>query len=884
MILVSRILYIIWGGLAFFASLCCPEMPSVHVYDELLQKSNTTLFTQSKDPKNLRICLLNIHSVTSKKQLLLHDLEIMKPDVLCLTETWLKGKSSVKFPGYLWAGRNRTNGVGGGVGIAIRKQLAFKIRPDLTKKLKDIEGIWVEIFPRDSRFGSILILCIYRPPNQVKSKYEHFWRTLSTQMKSLVENGEKIYLLGDFNSRSNLFGDEMPRSINTSYINGQYASDLMIQLDLTLVNFGIPTRISENSSILDLILTTSPELVIGWSVERTDLSDHSFVIVELGYQTMISIDVFRKVLKLPKTEKEWKPVVSALEQNAQLFLQKWKIPCISFFQTNSGWHTTVENRKSHFLDVDCEDLNADFVKFYTTVQNEFIGFKTFSALKSVRLTPRILKLRAMVKRITKLMARRSKMRDRSALGNAIYSSYNRILKQNRDSLARELKQFQSMNWYNFTKTINITRGGKLCWGAFKRSRGAPVNVIPTLKLGSEQAIGDKQKVEVLANFFTFVRTSGKPPTPETLLGGNPNVLHFVASNYDAINGPYWTIADVFHAQNPLNLLAKEWNSRSLNVYFVMQELESALKQLSSRSSPGSDTVSYNVLKRMGPNCKLCVLYLFNVSWVNGHLPRHWKLGNIVAIFKVGKGNRSDPGNYRPITLLSCLGKTFERMISNRWRKFIERAGHFKHFQFGFRKKKNSESQVVRFVESVLDVLERKGICGAVFLDLKKAYDLLWREGLLYKLWLKGYRGRILWWIADFLKERKNRVVYNAVESSYLNSNDGTPQGAVLSTILWNFFIDDIFDDLSQEMPHLFLSLFADDSAIMVECHKISEINVQLTKALAFLHTWSERNRAHFSIKKCVSMLFSRGSRKTPISVFMNGQQLKDVSRNGHRYL
>ena len=99
-----------------------------------------------------------------------------------------------------------------------------------------------------------------------------------------------------------------------------------------------------------------------------------------------------------------------------------------------------------------------------------------------------------------------------------------------------------------------------------------------------------------------------------------------------------------------------------------------------------------------------------------------------------------------------------------------------------------------------------------------------------------------------------------------------------------FFFFNIFDDLSQEMHHLFMSLFAADSAIMVECHKISEINAQLTTSLSFLHTWSERNHAQFSIKKYVSILFSRGSSKTPISDFMSGQQLKDISRNGHRYL
>lgn len=150
-----------------------------------------------------------------------------------------------------------------------------------------------------------------------------------------------------------------------------------------------------------------------------------------------------------------------------------------------------------------------------------------------------------------------------------------------------------------------------------------------------------------------------------------------------------------------------------------------------------------------------VLTLINTAWENGQLPADWKHAVVVPILKPGKVATS-PGSYRPIALTSVLCKTMERMVTNRLVYMLERRDFFSPYQSGFGLGRSTMDSVLMLDLDVRRALANKEVVAAVFLDIEKAYDILWKDGLVVKLFDAGIRGRMLNWIRDFLKDRTYR--------------------------------------------------------------------------------------------------------------------------------
>jgi len=139
----------------------------------------------------------------------------------------------------------------------------------------------------------------------------------------------------------------------------------------------------------------------------------------------------------------------------------------------------------------------------------------------------------------------------------------------------------------------------------------------------------------------------------------------------------------------------------------------------------------------------------------------------------------------------------EKLVAVRLDAFLERRGVLRKYQFGFRKNLSASDQLLRFTEYVKSEFASGRMVGAVFMDISKAYDRVWRHGLMLKLCEIGLRGRLLWWICDLLKDRHCQVrVWGTLSKRHL-FKDGLPQGGVLSTRLWNIFYNDVLDGRQQ---------------------------------------------------------------------------------------
>jgi len=295
-----------------------------------------------------------------------------------------------------------------------------------------------------------------------------------------------------------------------------------------------------------------------------------------------------------------------------------------------------------------------------------------------------------------------------------------------------------------------------------------------------------------------------------------------------------------HHQNVLRWLQEEGartaahssKHSELNALFTLPELRDHLDSLRPKAE-GADSISTLFLQRGGRTVQETLLLLFNYSWAHGCMPLDWRSAEVLPLYK-GKGERSDANNYRPISLTSCAVRCLEGLIHQRLYPLAERLGMLSPMQFGFRHRRGTVDALFSLTEWVKSTLSCKGPASALaaFLDLAKAYDRTWQDGVLYRLAhgahdgaSEGIAGRAWAWIRAFLTGRRFRVRAGRCHSVWKFITASVPQGAVLSPLLFAIFLDPLLrallaPDLRRSIPGesgvhavIHAQLFADDAML-----------------------------------------------------------------------
>ena len=201
------------------------------------------------------------------------------------------------------------------------------------------------------------------------------------------------------------------------------------------------------------------------------------------------------------------------------------------------------------------------------------------------------------------------------------------------------------------------------------------------------------------------------------------------------------------------------------------------------------------------------MLLFNKSLSLGQVPSDWKMSNISAIFK-GKGDFSDPTNYRPISITSCIGKMLEKIFFKYLYNYLETNQLITNFQSGFRPKDSTVNQLLEIYHKIIESLDKQKEIKFIFCDISKAFDKVWHDGLLFKLKEYGITNNLLSWFKSYLSNRKQRVITEGFISNWENTLAGVPQGSVLGPYLFLIYINDIVKDINCN-----IRLFADDTSL-----------------------------------------------------------------------
>ena len=251
--------------------------------------------------------------------------------------------------------------------------------------------------------------------------------------------------------------------------------------------------------------------------------------------------------------------------------------------------------------------------------------------------------------------------------------------------------------------------------------------------------------------------------------------------------------------------------------FFIHELNCAIRQLKNKKAPGKDGISNEMIRHLGSVAKQKLLDICNLSWNTEEFPTSWKEAIIIPILKKGK-ERHSKTSYRPISLLSCPGKTTERMVNRRLQHHLETNGLLSPSKSDFRKNRSTEDQVTQLTQDIENGFQQKTKTLAVFVDLTKAFNKVWKESLHFKLLRKRVCGYMYSWIQSYLFKRSARVRLDGQTSSSVKIREGVPQGGVISPTLFIIFIDDICDQLSSNISR---ELHADDIALWTKTEQVT---------------------------------------------------------------
>ena len=145
--------------------------------------------------------------------------------------------------------------------------------------------------------------------------------------------------------------------------------------------------------------------------------------------------------------------------------------------------------------------------------------------------------------------------------------------------------------------------------------------------------------------------------------------------------------------------------------------------------------------------------MIDKSFADGVFPEVWKSAKVVALFKGGDKTLKD--NYRPISILPTISKIIERSVHVQLRSYLEKNKLLSQSQFGFRQKHSTSTALITFTDQILESMDKGYVTGAVFLDLRKAFDHLL---LINKLKGLGVVGKSLAWFCSYLSGRTQQTM------------------------------------------------------------------------------------------------------------------------------
>jgi len=299
--------------------------------------------------------------------------------------------------------------------------------------------------------------------------------------------------------------------------------------------------------------------------------------------------------------------------------------------------------------------------------------------------------------------------------------------------------------------------------------------------------------------------------------------------------------------------------------------------MKSKTSLDCDGLSSKLIKSVDEYISIPLTRVVNLSLASGIVPNAMKFAKVIPIFK--SGNVNTISNYRPISILPVVSKLLEKVVANKFAKFINDTNQYYEHQYGFRADNSTIHPIIHLLNRVAqenDTKDKK-LTMAVFLDLSKSFDTINHDILLTKFDRMGIRGTAKKWFESYLSDRRQCTFTHGTMSTLNLIHYGVSEGSILGPILFLLYINDI--GRATTLPVL---SFADDTTVSVSSASVEYLYTRMNTELIALSQWFMSKKLCLNALKTKYVIFRPFSNKRiPVNIknVINSQIIERISNN-----
>jgi hypothetical protein len=775
---------------------------------------------QALQQQGLKVGFINVCGMTQVKAgELTEAVHSLGVDILGVAETWEGKCKAGNIPGYTYIGKPRRAGMGGGVGFFINTVLEPLITPHINTQLP--EALWLEVANRQHADQPTFIGLVYIPPSSLTTAQlvQTTYQQLQADIQAFQLRGNTV-VIGDFNSRVGTadacgqhvgqLGEVVVDAAGRSMVAMLQATNMFSMNGRTVHpdahGSHIPqyTRvrqvthndtITEQCAVLDYVLAPAQ-----WALPASDQPHACKLHIESKW-TPQGADHLLMWMAIPlRTTRQDTPLHTRCRPNIHLLttpsdaLQDHRDAYAAAIATTcEGYEEWVQELQAQ---VSAGTITA--AEAVSQAKDDLIGRVHNAITASIGYkTPR--------------------GRGRTTQHSPLYTREVRAAVKQRRVAEQNMQTARTHNTTNpsaealtalqhaQTAYTTASRNVKTVVGEARKSQQATHihAVVQDMEAGNSR--GMWQGLRRLAG----QRTQGGGPqmlqdTQGVLTMGAQQMADILAAQYETTTNAQKFAQhagfDDQHKQQVEDSVAAyraehEEGPQGLACDISVDEVETHCRSLHNSKSPSPlDDINNELLKYGADAMYHALTSLYSLQFSTEHKAQ--TPGIIIPLYK-----KDDPTlavNYRPITLGSTIDKLYNTILNSRICQHLESSNGLHDAQHGFRAGRSAIDNIFMLTQVINARKHSKQDTYMLFLDIEKAYDSVWRAGLLYHLWSKGVTGKMFRVLAQMTDQPHSMVFHKGTYSSAFQPGMGWEQGDTLATTMFNVHIDAVLQHVWAE--------------------------------------------------------------------------------------